>query len=154
VYELGHDLQVDHTTAVRPDSFYGVSKVMGEAEGRYYVENHEYPEQFYALRIASVRPPEHDQPYRDAEAGVERGDWEYGSDEYAMWVKRLKATWLSQRDNAQLHERCLTDESVDFGVFYGASDNPRAWFDIEHARDVLGYEPADCGEDWVAPPSR
>lgn len=152
IYELGFDMTIDHTMPVRPDSYYGASKVFGEAWGRYYIEMCDYPEQFYAIRIASVRWPQYDHPYRDAEEGVEEGWWERGSDKYEEQVKRLKGTWLSQRDSGQLHQLCLQDETVDFDIFYGRSDNERSWYDIEHAREVLGYDPQDRGEDWDGPP--
>lgn len=152
LYSLNYDLLLDHRTPVRPDSYYGSSKVFTEALGRYYVENFEYPEQVYALRIGSVRPPEYDHPYGDAEQGVETGEWERGSAAYDRSVHRMKATWLSRRDAAQLVERCLEDKGVEFDIFYGISDNDRRWFDLEHARTVLGYRPRDQGEAWEAPP--
>jgi hypothetical protein len=56
--------------------------------------------------------------------------------------------WHSRRDLAHLVDCCLRDESVTADVFYGVSDNPTRWFDIEHARDVLGYDPQDDASDW------
>jgi len=117
----------------------------------YYVERRDAPEGFYAIRIASIREPPYDNPYGDAEKGVERGDWERGSDEYETQVKRLKGTWLSQRDWAQLVESCL-DAELEFGIFFATSENERGWYDIEHAKDVLGYEPRDRAEAWTEPP--
>lgn len=152
VYELDDDTTVTVDDAERPDSYYGVSKAYGEDVGRYYVEQREYPERFYAARIASVRGGEYDHPYGDAERGVARDDWERGSDEYTTTVKRMKGTWLSLRDWAQLVELCLADEDSEFAVFFATSDNARSWFDLEHTRDLLGYEPADDAEDWQSPP--
>jgi nucleoside-diphosphate-sugar epimerase len=153
LYSLDHDLLLDHRTPVRPDSHYGSSKVFTEVLGRYYVENYEYPKQVYALRIGSVRDPEYDHPYGDAERGVENGQWERGSEAYDRSVRRMKATWQSRRDVAQLIERCLADDNVEFDIFYGISDNERRWLDLDHARTVLGYDPQDVGEAWDSPPS-
>ncbi|WP_411966174.1 NAD-dependent epimerase/dehydratase family protein [Haloferax sp. YSMS24] len=153
LYELGFDLTVDHTDPVRPDSYYGSSKSFGEDLGRYYVENFDAPTQFYSLRICSVRSSNYDHPYGDAEYGVENGEFERGSDAYERNVKRLKCTWQSRRDFAHQVEQCLRDTDVNYDIFYGVSDNDRRWFDIEHARDVIGYQPQDNAEDWERPPS-
>lgn len=152
IYDPGHGISVDHTVQPRPDSMYGVTKVYGEATARLLAEAHGMP--CYALRIGAVRDPAYDHPYGDAEAGVERGDFERGSDAYAEQVARLKALWQSRRDCADLVERCLRDETVDYGVFYGVSDNERRWLDIEHARETIGYDPRDDGEEWDGPPAR
>jgi NAD+ dependent glucose-6-phosphate dehydrogenase len=152
VYTADHDLVVDHTDPVRPDSFYGSSKAFGENLGRYYVENYEYPRRFYALRTCSVRMPEYDHPYGDAESGVDDGDFERGSDAYQRDVARMKAMWQSRRDFAHQIDCCLADDSVAFDVFYGVSDNHTRWFDIEHARARIGYDPQDDGTEWDAPP--
>ena len=149
LYEPDYDLVVDHTDPIRPDSHYGASKACGEAFGRQYVENHGI--QFYALRIGSVRDPEHDHPFGDAERGVEAGRWDRGSSEYEKQVARMKGTWLSRRDCAHRVECCL-DADRSFEILYGVSDNDRRWFDLEQARRSVGYEPADNGEVWNSPP--
>lgn len=152
IYERDHDLVIDHTDPVRPDSYYGASKSFGEDLGRYYVEGGEYPKQFYAIRICSVRMPEYDHPYGDAEIHVAEGEFERGSDEYEEQVARMKATWQSRRDFAHQIECCLQDDSVAFDIFSGVSDNRRRWYDLEHARARIGYDPQDDGEEWDAPP--
>ena len=152
LYEMDVDLTVTHEDPERPDSYYGASKAFGEDWGRYYIEKRDYPEQFYAIRIASIREPPYDNPYGDAEKGVERGDWERGSDEYETQLKRLKGTWLSERDWVQLVELCLEDDDLEFDIFFASSENERGWYDIEHAKEVLGYEPQDRAEEWTEPP--
>lgn len=152
IYDPTFGLTVDHTDPVRPDSTYGVSKLFGEHDGRFFVETNAYPKRFYALRIATVGPASEDHPYAAAERGVEDGRWERGSDEYERQVARLKATWFSRRDCGHMVDRMLQDDTVEFDVFYGVSGNDRRWLDIEHARDVLGYEPRDDGEEWDGPP--
>ncbi len=159
---------VHHTDPVRPDSFYGVSKVFGEAMGRLYVESEtnpmsevmgafetttrEYPERFYSLRITSVRDADHDHPYGLAEEGVEAGEWERGSEAYEFMADRLKCTWLSHRDLAQLVDRCLQDESVEFDIFWACSANEGRWVDLEHGRATIGFRPRDDGSEWEGPP--
>ena len=151
LYDPDHDLLLDHESPIRPDSMYAVTKAHGEALGRRLVEAHDVS--VYALRIGSVRQAGGDHPYDHAESGVAAGRWERGSAGYDRSVARQKAMWQSRRDCAQLVDRCLRDESVDFGVFYGVSDNAGRWFDIERARTVLGYEPRDGGDEWDGPPN-
>ncbi len=169
LYAPDHDLEIHPSEPTRPDSFYGVSKVFGENLGRLFIEGSPnplaelnsayttpswtYPERFYALRITSVRSEPYDHPYGLAEEGVADGHWERGSDEYELMADRLKCTWLSHRDCAQLFECCLTDDSVNYGVFFAVSDNDGRWVDIEPTRETLGYEPHDNGADWDAPPT-
>jgi nucleoside-diphosphate-sugar epimerase len=153
LYTRDSDLVLDHTDPVRPDSFYGVTKCFGEALGRYYVENFEYPEQFYALRVCTLNMPEYDHPYGNAEHGVDDGDFERGSAEYDRQVARMKATWQSRRDFAHEVDCCLQDDAVEFDVFAGVSDNRRRWFDLEHARARIGYDPQDDAEEWDSPPA-
>ncbi|MFC7203144.1 NAD-dependent epimerase/dehydratase family protein [Haloferax namakaokahaiae] len=152
IYQPGHGLVVGHRDPARPDSFYGMSKAYGEDMGRYYVENYEYPKRFYALRVCSVRMPEYDHPYGDAERAVDEGEIERGSPEYEETVARMKAMWQSRRDFAHQIDCCLQDESVDFGIFSGVSNNRRRWYDLEHARSQIGYHPKDDGDEWDSPP--
>lgn len=152
IYGTESDILLDHSEPPRPDSFYGASKSFGEDLGRYYVENHEYPKRFYALRICSVRLEENDHPYGDAERAVDRGEFERGSPRYEETVARMKGMWHSRRDFAHLVDRCLRDDTVSFDIFSGVSKNDRRWFDITHAGEVLGYHPQDNGEEWDAPP--
>lgn len=153
LYDLGFDLKLTHEDPVRPDSYYGSSKAFGEALGRQYIETHDYPTQCYALRICSVRDPEYDHPYGDAEKAVEDGEIERDSPEYDRAVRRMKAMWQSRRDFAHQVDCCLQDDAVEYGVFNGVSDNDRRWFSIDYARERLGYDPRDNGEEWDAPPN-
>ena len=152
LYSLDSDLVLDHTDPVRPDSYYGASKSFGEDLGRYYVEDFEYPKRFYALRICSVRMPEYDHPYGDAERAVDDGSIERGSEVYDVQVAHMKGMWHSRRDFVHEVDCCLRNDSVEFGIFSGVSDNRRRWFDLEHARARIGYDPQDDGEEWDAPP--
>lgn len=155
LYERDDDLKLDHTDPVRPDSYYGTTKVFGEALGRYYAESSGAPERFYALRICTVLPNGYDNPYGAAEQCVDDGECERGSEEYEQLVARTMATWHSRRDFAHQVDCCLQDDSVEFGIFHGVSDNDRRWFSLQRARDELGYEPKDNAENWNdTPPDR
>ncbi|WP_458190489.1 NAD-dependent epimerase/dehydratase family protein [Haladaptatus sp. NG-WS-4] len=169
LYDPDYDLEIDHEVPVQPDSFYGVSKIFGESLGRLFIESHEnpladvhpafatntrdFPKRFYSLRIKSVRDAEHDHPYGLAEEGVEADLWTRASPDYEYMAERLKATWLSHRDLGQLVDRCLQDETVDFDIFWGVSDNDATWVDLSHTREVLGYQPEDNGAEWTGPPT-
>lgn len=135
IYALDDPRVVDHTAEIRPDSYYGISKAYGEAMGRYYVENHGL--RVFCLRIGSVRA---DDDPRDPSIGS-MTSWLPLSPE--QLYDRLRATWLSQRDCAQLIACCLDADHIRFGIYYGISNNPRQFWDISHAREELGYEPRD-----------
>jgi len=152
IYYPGHGVVVDHTSPVRPDSYYGTSKAFGEDLGRYYIENHDYPKQFYSLRIGNISFAEYDHPYAWPETSVENGEYERGSEEYEHHVGRMKGMWQSRRDFAHQVDCCLTDDGVDLGVDGAVSDNTRRWLSIEHARAQIGYDPQDNGEEWDGPP--
>ena len=152
IYSRDHGLVLDHEVPVRPDSYYGASKSFGEDLGRYYVEANEYPKRFYSLRICTVNDAEYDHPYGNAEQGVDEGEWERDSPEYEEEVARMTSTWQSRRDFAHMIDRCLQDDTVEYDVFNGVSDNRSRWFDLEHARATLGYDPQDDSAEWDGPP--
>lgn len=152
IYEPGHDLLLDHTALVRPDSLYASTKVFGEGLCRHYVEEYEYPKRVYVLRPGTVNSAPYDHPYGNAESGVDDGEFERGSEAYDRAVARMRGTWQSRRDFAHQVECCLADDAVEFGIFFGVSDNRRRWFDLEPARLRIGYDPQDAAEEWDAPP--
>ncbi|WP_394743194.1 NAD-dependent epimerase/dehydratase family protein [Natronococcus roseus] len=170
LFDEEYPLVLDHETLPKPDGYYGATKMFGEHIGRVKAREPGPPSQFFSIRISSVRPDPYDHPYGDAERGVGRGDdssvdpedgawdpsqtgsWERGSEEYERMVKRLKASWTSQRDFAHLIECCLENGTVTYDTFYAVSDNTTGWFDVEHAKAVLGYDPQDDGSEWEQPP--
>jgi uronate dehydrogenase len=115
--------KISHLSQPRADSYYGAGKLFGEGLGQFY--SAEYGISAVCLRIGTVRPYE--------------------------WPKkneiRFFATWLSHKDLVQLFERSLEAENVAFDVFYGVSDNTWRFWDIEHAREVIGYKPLDNAQD-------
>ena len=118
----GQYKMIDNSVPVRPDSDYGISKAFGEATGRYYSE--EFGLEVACLRIGTVN--RHNSPTQSV---------------------RHFATWLSHRDLSNLVERCLT-EPLKFEIFYGVSDNAWRFWDTDHARQTVGYDPKDNAEDW------
>lgn len=106
------------TQPTRPMNLYGASKVWGEALAYLYAYAHGLS--CICLRIAWVLAEE---PPPDADARVH---------------------WCSRRDVAQLVQRSIdAPDSLRFDVFFGLSDSDYNIGDIQHARDVLGYQPQD-----------
>jgi hypothetical protein len=104
-----------------PDTYYGVSKVTGEALASMYHDR--YGLDAICLRILSCfeRP----------------------------LTTRMLSTWLSPDDAGRLFEACLTAERPGFRVAFGVSANTRGgWVRLDEAR-ALGYEPRDDAEDYA-----
>jgi uronate dehydrogenase len=119
----------------RPDGLYGVSKVYGEAVGRYFQER--FGIRSYNLRIGTVRA---DDDPRDP--SVPNGSFWLGLTPEQKY-DRMRATWLSQRDCAELIAACIAAKQVPFAIVYGISNNPRQFWDLSHAKELLGWEPKD-----------
>ena len=111
---------------------YAVSKVYGEAIGRFYSDR--YGIDVICIRIGSC-PPQNDPRFASV-AGLD-----LTADEQFM---RRRAAWLSHRDCAQLFRRCLDADGVRWAVVYGISNNPRQFWDLAEARRILGYAPEDA----------
>jgi uronate dehydrogenase len=115
-YPRNRRIGVNHP--VRPDSRYGVSKAFGEALGALYAYKH-------GLRVTCLRIGN----FADAPAD-----------------HRRMSIWLSPDDLAQLVRIGLEHPDIRFEVFYGASDNERAWWD-NAAAHRHGYKPTGRAED-------
>jgi nucleoside-diphosphate-sugar epimerase len=111
-----------HESPMRPHGLYGCSKIWGEALARHFADTS--PMSMICLRIGRVTAA--DRPAGPREFSV----------------------WCSQRDIAQMVERCLAaPDSVRFDVFFVTSENKWTYRDIEHARAVVGFVPEDRAED-------
>jgi uronate dehydrogenase len=106
---------------VRPDSRYGVSKAFGEALGSFYAYKHGM--RVTCLRIGNV-----------ADAPVD---------------ERRLAIWLKPEDLVQLIRIGLDHPEIRYEIFYGASDNERAWWD-NSAAHRYGYRPTGKAESFAA----
>lgn len=113
--------KISPATPAEPRSLYGCSKVWSESLARTYA--HRYGISCIAVRIGQV---ERDRPRPPRGASI----------------------YVSVRDIVQIWKRCIdVDASLRFDIFYGMSNNDWRWVDLEHARQVLGYEPQDRAED-------
>lgn len=112
---------IDETTAPRPDSFYGISKAVGESIASYFADKHGLD--VMVIRIGYVG-------------------------EQVIDERRLH-TWTSARDLAQLIEIGLTTPELGYQIVYGVSENPAPFFDNRSAFR-LGYRPQDRAVDHLA----
>ncbi|MEU5903454.1 NAD(P)-dependent oxidoreductase [Micromonospora sp. NPDC047527] len=112
---------VDPDTPVRPDGFYGVSKVAVEALGRLYADK-------FGLSVVCLR---------------------IGSFEDEPTEARYLATWLSPRDGVGFIRAAITVPDVHFVTAYAVSANTRAFWDTA-AGAQLGYLPVDDAERYAA----
>jgi nucleoside-diphosphate-sugar epimerase len=111
-----------HESPTRPHGLYGCSKIWGEALARHFADTS--PMSMICLRIGRVTAA--DRPVGPRELSV----------------------WCSQRDIAQMVERCLAaPDSLRFDVFFVTSENKWTYRDIEHARAAVGFVPEDRAED-------
>lgn len=114
------DYPLSEDVPVAPDTYYGVSKVAGEALGSLYHSR-------YGLDVVCVRILTCFEELPNP---------------------RALATWLSPDDAGRLFEACLTAPSPGYRVVYGVSANTRggeAWVSLDAARE-LGYAPLDDAE--------
>ncbi len=108
------------TLVPRPDSYYGVSKVFGEAMGRMYADK-------FGLQVLSMRIG----AYRDRPSDP-----------------RQLAVWVSPRDMVELVRCGIDAPDFDYATVYGVSANTRSFWDNSDAA-FLGYAPRDNAEDWA-----
>jgi len=102
----------------RPDTFYAVSKLYGEALARLYYER--YNLRSYCLRIGYYMTPER----------ISEGFGRY-----------KEALILSPDDFAQMVHLCLTTDEVAFGIYNCISKARKPWLSTEKAQKELGYRP-------------
>ncbi|MEO8807846.1 MAG: NAD(P)-dependent oxidoreductase [Burkholderiaceae bacterium] len=118
-YEQGQRIGPDDP--VRPDGFYGVSKLFGEGIAHMYFDR--FGIETVCLRIGTAVP-------KPAE-------------------RRELSTWLSLADLDRLVIASLTAPGVGCTVAYGMSNNPRGWWDSTDAWARLGYVPRDSSEEFA-----
>ena len=108
---------------LRPTGLYAASKVWGEELGREYAAA--YGMSVLCLRFGRVNPE--NRPTHSREFCV----------------------WCSQRDAAQMIEKCLAAPlDLPFDTFFVNSDNKWGYRDLQHARHAVGFVPADRAEDY------
>ncbi len=108
---------------VRPRGVYGAAKVWGEALGRVYSDTH-------GLSVLCVRIGRVNQANRPE-----------NTSEFSRY--------LSHRDVCQILQRCIdAPDDLRYDIFLATSNNRMGYRDLEHARQVLGYEPQDSADDY------
>lgn len=112
-------LQLD--CMLRPDGFYGLSKVWGESIARMYWDKHGI--ESLCVRIGSC-VPEPNEP-------------------------RHLSTWLAYEDLFQIIDLAISTPHLGFRTLWGVSANTRAYWDNAQAAS-FGYKPACNAEDWAA----
>lgn len=111
------ETMVDPSMPVRPDGFYGVSKVAGEALCRLYADK-------FQLVTVTVR---------------------IGSYEELPIGQRDLRTWLSPDDALRAFDAAMASDQPG-AVFYAVSANTERWWSL-HEGEQLGYRPADDAQD-------
>ena len=106
---------------VRPEGLYGATKVWGETLGRHFSDS--YGMSILALRLGRVN-----------------------RENRPMQVREY-STWLSQRDATDILHKCIeAPDSLKYDIFLANSNNTWGYRDLEHPRQVLGWEPLDNAE--------
>jgi uronate dehydrogenase len=120
-YHTPEDFPVQENVTALPDTYYGVSKVAGEALGALYAKR--YGLDVISIRILSCFPEPRS--------------------------LRSLSTWFSPDDAARLFEACLSVEKPGYKVIFGVSENTRGgWVSLNGAR-ALGYESHDDAEVYL-----
>jgi len=105
----------------RPDGFYGLSKVWGEAMARMYWDKH----------------------------GIEGISVRIGSYQERPMDFRQLSTWLGYEDFLHMMMQAITVPEIGYLTIWGVSANTRSYWDNTGA-ERLGYEPAQNAEDYAA----
>lgn len=111
------DERLDADSTHRPDGLYGLSKGFVEDVARMYFDRHGI--EAACLRIGSCFP----EPVGE----------------------RMLASWLSRGDLTRLVSACLSAPYLGYAIIYGASANPKSWWDNSKT-DYVGYRPQDSAE--------
>ena len=110
----------------RPSTVYACTKLFGEALARHYSDVHAISA--IVIRICYFRG------YNDPLLRIPGHD--------------IQREWCSPRDLTQLVVKCLRSH-LRFGVFFGISNNAALCWDIENARQLIGYEPQDNADAFL-----
>ncbi len=111
--------------AVRPANLYASTKVWGEALCRHYSDNHGL--ETICLRIGYAN--EKDQPENS----------------------RQRSVWNSQRDVVNAIELAMNlDMKNRFEVCFILSQNKYRYRSLDHAQEMLGYEPRDSADTFFS----
>lgn len=112
---------LDSDCALRPDTYYGLSKAYGELMGRLYWDKHAV--ESVSIRIGSSLPEPVD--------------------------ARMLASWLSYEDVARATVASVTASDVGCLVIWGASNNSRMTWWRHDGRATIGWTPQDSADRWI-----
>jgi nucleoside-diphosphate-sugar epimerase len=116
---------IDQSWPVRPDSAYGVAKVLAEVAGRFFAD-------WYGMSIPVIRL-----------GAVLEGD--------EPTLIRQFPGYLSQADAVQMIDRCLSaPRSLRYEIFDTLSENSSRWRDTSHAKQLLGWQPTGSSDRFDA----
>lgn len=113
------DAIVDPTMLVRPDTYYGVAKVAGEAVGRLFVEKFGFAVACLRIGTFAERPTQ----------------------------RRHLATWASPSDTAAAFRAAMVAPDLGFAIFYVVSDNRDRYWNLADG-ERYGFFPTDHAEDY------
>ena len=134
LYDRDDGRSYDHTSEIRPDSLYGVSKAYGEALGRMYMERHAL--RVFCLRIGAVRAT--DDPTAPNSKSADRPRRRRPPQPPARRLAEPARLRRADRPDASTSKTSPGQSST-------ASPPTRAVSGIStHAREVLGWEPQDA----------
>ncbi|HVE48493.1 MAG TPA: NAD(P)-dependent oxidoreductase [Casimicrobiaceae bacterium] len=105
----------------RPDGFYGLSKVWGEAMARMYWDKHGIEGISIRIGTAMGKPPEN---------------------------FRQLSTWLGAEDLVDLMMQCISARDVGYLAVWGVSNNTRSYW-TPTGSERLGYQPRQNAEDFA-----
>ena len=114
--------KLTHETPLWPRGIYGCTKVWGEALARHFSDASDLS--VICLRIGAVNAENRPQQ------------------------PRHYSVYCSQENIAGMVDACVhAPEDVKFDIFYVVSNNQWSYRDMDHAREVLGFEPVGSAED-------
>ena len=120
----------------KSDNYYGWAKIAYEALGFMYASG-AFGRKLGVVQVRIGAPRE-----------IDASNFENKPAAY----KRDLGAYISARDLQQLVVRSIETEHIDdrwrvpFQIFYGISDNTRAFWSIANARQTIGYDPQDDSE--------
>jgi nucleoside-diphosphate-sugar epimerase len=116
---------ITHAMPTHPASLYGCSKVWGEALAQHFADTTEMS--VICLRFGVVNQADRPTDIRHF------------------------PIWCSQRDGAQMVERCIeAPADLKSDIFFVTSNNQWGYRDLTHGREVVGYVPQDAAETYRA----
>jgi hypothetical protein len=131
---------IEPETFPKSDNFYGWAKASYEHMGFVFATGRfGSPVENAHIRIGAPRPIDGEKLHTNQ-----------------MSYRRHLGAYFSPRDLCQLYTKSIetadikNEDGIPHQVFYGISDNTRAFWSLENAREVVGYAPEDDSEQVFA----